>query len=147
MLFIYLALLFLQRVECYPETSLLSEPFADERDEFNPVKRTTKLKFGKLEHTPLDDDYVKGSIWPKPQHEDRTANVNFFINEDDFKIVISGEGRSSGILKSATERYKKLIFPKPATKSNRNDIKSLEIVVKTKKESLSFDMDESCKFI
>ena len=127
-----------------PKNPGLSEPFTDKKEQVNWEKRTTKLKYGELEHTHLDDDYVKGSIWPKPQVENRQM-VDFSISPEDFELTTAGAGKNSDILKSAIERYKELVFPKSVTDSaDKSPIKSLEITVKTNNENLNFDMDEYC---
>ena len=123
----------------------LSVPVDEEEEESDLEKRSNKLKYGELEHTHLDDDYVKGSLWPKPQVEHK-QHTNFSITPEDFKFTTSGAGKESKIIKSAIERYKKLTFPEPAFEcEDQNCMKSLDISIKEKNEDLHFDMDEFCK--
>ena len=149
MLILYSGVLFahlLSLVQPFSPRALdLSDPIDEERDESDLHKRSNKLKYGKLEHTHLDDDYVKGSLWPLPQEEIR-EQVSLVLNQENFKFTASGDGKNSKILKSAIDRYKNLTFPEPGLNSeDSNMIKSVDINVKTKKEDLHFDMDESCK--
>ncbi|XP_065050975.1 beta-hexosaminidase subunit beta-like [Rhopilema esculentum] len=150
---VFLCLLFLccywagDLVQCLSYTKLeelsLSEPFEREVDEFDQQKRTTKLKYGKLEHTPLDDNYVKGSIWPKPQEEHREDDY-FFVDHVNFKFSANGAGKDSEILKSALKRYKGLLFPKKeGEQASGKVIRELVVNVKTKQENLDINMDES----
>ena len=136
-------------VQCSSYTKLedlsLSEPFEAEIDEFDQQKRTTKLKYGKLEHTPLDDNYVKGSIWPKPQEEHREDDY-YFVDHVNFKFSANGAGKDSEILKSALKRYKGLLFPKKeGEQASGKVIRELVVNVKTKQENLDINMDESCE--
>ena len=134
-------IIFVQR----SNTLAFSDSIDEEIDDSDWEKRSSKLKYGELEHTHLDDDYVKGSIWPKPQEEIK-ENANFSINPEVFNFTTSGNGEHSNILKSAIERYKELTFPKSGLKSvDLNTITSLNIHVKKKREELGFGMDEGCE--
>ena len=142
-------LFFLSSQKAHSQTaellSSLSEPFEEEEDEFSSAKRTTKLKYGHLEHTHLDDDYVKGSIWPKPQHETK-EDVIYCVNAQEFQFILSDQLKESVILQQATKRYKKLVFPKSGVEQSQdNGVESLEIKVKNDNAVLNFDMDEYCK--
>eukprot|EP00794_Sanderia_malayensis_P016573 gene16573-18258_t len=110
-------------------------------------KRTTKLKYGELEHVQLDDDYVKGSLWPKPQ-EEHPEDVYFSIDHSNFKFRATG--KTSNILSSAFERYRSLTFPKTTNAAGNHEhsvIIGLEVNVRTEEAELKLDMDESYNLI
>lgn len=123
----------------------ISEPLEAPEEEFQHHTRTTKLKYGELEHTPLDNNYVRGSIWPKPQEEKR-EEIYYYVDNTNFEFTASGDGGQSQILKSAFSRYKKITFPKShGGAASENVIQGLEVKVETKQKNLDINMDESCK--
>ena len=90
------------------------------------------------------EDYVKGSVWPKPQGETPSGAV-YKLTPENFQFSITGE--SSDVLKEAVERYKVLTFPDnvSASKKNLSQITKLTVDVVDKYENLTLDSDESCK--
>lgn len=125
----------------------LSVPVDEEEEDSGFEKRSNKLKYSELEHTHLDDDYVKGSLWPKPQEEHK-QRATFSFSPEDFTFTTSGAGKDSKVIKSAIERYKKITFPKSALKCEHPScVKSLEILIRKKNEDLHFDMDEFYQLI
>lgn len=92
------------------------------------------------------EDYVKGSVWPKPQGQSPSFNGAVFkLTPQDFKYAIAGE--SSDVLEGAIERYTHLTFPDNVgeSKDNLSQITQLSINVLSKYESLTLESDESCK--
>lgn len=89
-------------------------------------------------------DYVKGSVWPKPQGETPNGAV-YALSSENFKFTIVGQ--SSDVLEQAVTRYKGLTFPDDAreTKKNLAQITELSINVINKYENLTLESDESCK--
>jgi hypothetical protein len=99
---------------------------------------------GKLEV--LSDDYVKGSVWPKPQGQSPTG-VKFSLLPRSFLFTING--KTSDVLTNAVKRYTNLTFPDfGVTKKDDalTQMTSLEIVVVDDYRPLSLESDESCKF-
>lgn len=93
------------------------------------------------------DDYVTGSIWPKPQVEN-PSGVIFSLSPKAFTFQING--KTSDVLSQAVERYKTLVFPDSnvvKTASNLDAIESLEIVVVTNYSNMTIESDESCEYI
>lgn len=90
------------------------------------------------------EDYVKGSVWPKPQAESQTGAV-FKLTPPSFKFEITGQ--SCDVLEDAIERYKHLTFPDSMGESKKNlsEITQLSIKVIDKYEKLTLESDESCK--
>ena len=91
------------------------------------------------------EDYVKGSVWPKPQGETPSGVVHK-LTPQDFTFSITGE--SSDVLKDAVERYRHLTFPDNVSepKKNLSQITELTVRVTNKYENLTLDSDESCKY-
>lgn len=91
------------------------------------------------------EDYVKGSVWPKPQGE-TPSGVVYKLTPQDFTFSITGE--SSDVLKNAVERYRHLTFPDNVSepKKNLSQITELTVRVTNKYENLTLDSDESCKY-
>lgn len=91
------------------------------------------------------EDYVKGSVWPKPQKESPTGAV-FKLAPQNFKFDITGQ--SCDVLDEAIERYKHLTFPDNMGESKKNlsEITQLSIKVIDKCEELTLESDESCKY-
>lgn len=96
------------------------------------------------------EDYVKGSVWPKPQKESPSGTV-FKLTPQDFKFAIVGQ--SSDVLEDAIARYKDLTFPdnvgklkSKKGKKNLSEITQLAIKVIDKYEDLTLESDESCKY-
>ena len=89
-------------------------------------------------------DYVKGSVWPKPQGETPNGAV-YALSPENFKFTIVGQ--SSDVLEQALIRYKGLTFPDDVreTKKNLAQITELSINVINKYENLTLESDESCK--
>ena len=136
-----------RNIYCAAHRPSVSEPLEAPQEEFQHQTRTTKLKYGELEHTPLDNNYVRGSIWPKPQEEHR-EDVYYYVDNTNFEFTASGDGGQSQILKSAFSRYKKITFPKShGGAASENVIQGLDVKVETKQKNLDINMDESCKFI
>ena len=92
------------------------------------------------------EDYVKGSVWPKPQVESPTGAV-FKLTPQNFKFVITGQ--SCNVLEEAIKRYKPLTFPDNVDESKKNlsEVTQLSIKVIDKCEKLTLESDESCKYI
>lgn len=90
------------------------------------------------------EDYVKGSVWPKPQLESQTGAV-FKLTPQNFKFVITGP--SCDVLEEAIQRYKRLTFPDNVGESKKNlsEITQLSIIVIDKYEKLTLESDESYK--
>ena len=91
------------------------------------------------------EDYVKGSVWPKPQGETTNGAV-YALSPENFKFTIVGQ--SSDVLVEAVKRYKELTFPDEVreTKKNLAQITELSINVINKYENLTLESDESCKY-
>lgn len=91
-------------------------------------------------------DYVKGSIWPKPQLYNTSGNV-YSLTSNEFSFESTGE--SSDVLTEALARYKGLVFPdsneKP--KAGLPQITKLTVKVEEKYAPQSLESDESCKLI
>ena len=90
------------------------------------------------------EDYVKGSVWPKPQGETQHGTV-YSLSSETFKFSITAQ--SSDVLEDAIKRYKQLTFPEDfrEIKTNLPQITQLTIEVIDKYENLTLDSDESCK--
>lgn len=90
------------------------------------------------------EDYVKGSVWPKPQGETQNGSV-YSLSSETFKFSITAQ--SSDVLEDAIKRYKQLTFPEDfrEIKTNLPQITQLTIEVIDKYENLTLDSDESCK--
>lgn len=91
------------------------------------------------------EDYVKGSVWPKPQGESPNGAV-YALTPQNFKFTIVGQ--TSDVLQQAVTRYKGLTFPDNVTeaKENLSQITELKINVVNKYENLTLESDESCKY-
>ena len=107
----------------------------------------------KLEELQVED-YVKGSVWPKPQGETPNGEV-YSLSPQNFKFIITGQ--SSDVLQDAISRYKKLTFPdsndgdsscerKKAEAQGSSEITQLTVKVINKYENLTLESDESCKY-
>ena len=111
----------------------------------------------KLEELQVED-YVKGSVWPKPQGETPDGEV-YSLSPQNFKFTITGQ--SSDVLQDAISRYKKLTFPdsdggdsscesscerKKAKAQGLSEITQLTVKVINKYENLTLESDESCKY-
>ena len=90
------------------------------------------------------EDYVKGSLWPKPQGETPNGAV-YSLSPQNFKFTIVGQ--SSDVLEDAVARYKQLTFPDDVseTKKDLSEITQLNINIINKYENLTLETDESCK--
>ena len=90
------------------------------------------------------EDYVKGSVWPKPQGETPSGAV-YALSSQNFKFTIVGQ--SSDVLEQAVTRYTELTFPDKVSETKRNlpQITQLNINVINKYENLTLESDESCK--
>ena len=108
------------------------------------------------EFTDLGSEYVRGTIWPKPQSEVRSLTTKYNILPEKFKfeiVLASGQSKSGNydVLNSAINRYHELTFPfkntcKETVEDNDEDNKSinqLKIKVMDFEEPLGQDMDES----
>lgn len=96
--------------------------------------------------TTLSDDYVKGSIWPKPKGQSQTG-VKFSLSPKTFTFQING--KTSDVLTQAVQRYKILTFPDDdvTKKAQGLDVlESLEVVVVDDYRNMTIESDESCKF-
>ena len=91
-----------------------------------------------------NDDYVTGSVWPKPQSDSPTGDT-FALASTNFKFNSVGE--SSDVLSAALLRYMNLTFPDDVsqTKPGLKEITELAVKVINKYEPLSLETDESCK--
>lgn len=107
----------------------------------------------KLEELQVED-YVKGSVWPKPQGETPNGEV-YSLSPQTFKFTITGQ--SSDVLQDAISRYKQLTFPdsddgdsscerKKAKAQGSSEIAQLTVKVINKYENLTLETDESCKY-
>jgi len=108
----------------------LSEPWNEEQEE-EEWKRTAI-------------DYVKGSIWPKPQVCNTTGKVySLASNEFSFEPI----GERSDVLTEALRRYEGLVFPDPNEKPKEglSQITKLSVKVEEKYAPLTIESDESCK--
>ncbi|XP_002162378.3 beta-hexosaminidase subunit alpha isoform X1 [Hydra vulgaris] len=129
MLNIVLLFGFLFVVECGKPT--LSDPrglFNVMEDEFKAI---------------LQEDYVHGSVWPKPLHENRNE-VYYAINPEKFSFDIS-ESQQSDVLTAAVVRYKSITFPDPfmVAEPSLESVTSLIITVKEPMEPMNLETDES----
>ncbi|XP_031550510.1 beta-hexosaminidase subunit beta-like [Actinia tenebrosa] len=91
----------------------------------------------------LADDYVKGSIWPKPQGQTQTG-VKFSLLPNSFSFSI--KGKTSDVLTAAVKRYMNLTFPDfGVTKKDDKlaQITGLEINVVDDYKPMSLESDES----
>lgn len=90
------------------------------------------------------EDYVKGSVWPKPQGESPNGAV-YALTPQNFKFTIVGQ--TSDVLQQAVTRYKGLTFPENVSeaKENLSQITELKINVVNKYENLTLESDESYK--
>ena len=91
------------------------------------------------------DDYVKGSVWPKPQGQSPTA-VLFSLLPKSFTFQING--KTSDVLRNAVTRYMNLTFPDySVTKKDEKlaFMESLEIIVVDEYKPMTIESDESCK--
>lgn len=91
-----------------------------------------------------NDDYVTGSIWPKPQSDSPTGEM-FTLASNNFQFETVGQ--DSDVLKAALVRYMNLTFPDVVnkTKAGLNEIVKLAVNVINKYEPLTLETDESCK--
>lgn len=91
-------------------------------------------------------DYVKGSIWPKPQLYNASGNV-YSLTSNEFSFESTGE--SSDVLTEALARYKGLVFPDSSEKPKAGlpQITKLSVKVEEKYAPQSLESDESCKLI
>ena len=93
-------------------------------------------------------DYVKGSVWPKPQALTQADGMEFSLDPSKFQFVSVGE--SSDVLTEALERYKKITFPlevnEPmgACSQGLQEISTLSVKVLKPYANLSLESDESC---
>lgn len=99
---------------------------------------------GEVEWVRTSIDYVRGSIWPKPQSYNASGKV-YTLTPSEFSFDSTGE--TSDVLKEAFTRYSDLVFPdlneKP--KAGLPQITRLSVKVEGKYAPLSLDSDESCK--
>lgn len=107
------------------------------------------------EFTDLGSEYVRGSIWPKPQSEVRSATTKYHILPEKFQFDIAlakGQTKDGNydVLNSAVNRYHALTFPSKNTcketiedDEDNKSITKLKIKVKDFDEPLGQDMDES----
>eukprot|EP00794_Sanderia_malayensis_P016574 gene16574-18259_t len=94
------------------------------------------LKFGTVEN------YVTGSVWPKPQSEKR---VDTFFSLDPGHFMFSAVGQQSSVLSAAMVRYKTLTFPDmvvPVEKTMKM-VETLQIKVVDAFQPLALESDES----
>ena len=107
----------------------LSEPWNEEEEE---------------EWVRTSIDYVRGSIWPKPQSYNASGKV-YTLTSSEFSFDSTGE--TSDVLKEAFKRYRGLAFPDPSEKPKAGlpQITQLSVKVEEKYAPLSLDSDESCK--
>lgn len=112
----------------------LSEPWKDYRRE--------KGKEPKWKNSVID--YVKGSIWPKPQVYNATKIIYSLIPSE-FSFASIGE--TSDVLREALSRYKSLVFPDPneKLKAGLQQITKLSVKVEEKYAPQSIRSDESCE--
>jgi len=117
------------------------------------------------EFTDLGKEYIKGSIWPKPQYEKRSPTIQYRIVPASFKFVIrspppTGDNvppSNLNVLKSALIRYKELTFPfKDVCKENipslgddddESEVNELKIAVEDYHQQLSQEMNESYSLV
>ena len=107
------------------------------------------------EFTDLGSEYVRGSIWPKPQSEVRSATTKYHIVPEKFEFEIElakGQVKDGNydVLSSAINRYRALTFPSKNTcketiedDEDNKSITKLKIKVKDFDEPLGQDMNES----
>ena len=90
-------------------------------------------------------DYVKGSIWPKPQVYNATGKV-YSLASSEFSFDSTGE--QSDVLKEALTRYIGLVFPdaNEKLKEGLSQITKLSVKVQEKYVPQSLESDESCKY-
>lgn len=111
--------------------ALVSFPLGPEYDQFSPFPAS-------------DEDYVRGSVWPKPQVRVQSGVV-YSLLPSEFKFTSVGE--SSDVLNAAIERYSNITFPDSAQKNaTLKQITALKIDVQSKMEPFSPGADESCRY-
>ena len=114
-----------------PIFSSVSFPLGPEYDQFSPFPAS-------------DEDYVRGSVWPKPQVRVQSGVV-YSLLPSEFKFTSVGE--SSDVLNAAIERYSNITFPDSAQKNaTLKQITALKIDVQSKMEPFSPGADESCRY-
>ena len=96
----------------------------------------------------IDENYVKGSIWPKPQFEYR-EDFFYFVDSVNFQFTTNSNGGFLRILKSAFQRYGKITFPKTVVEEMPYGLvlNNLDVVVENNRTSLDINMDERCKYL
>ncbi len=102
--------------------------------------------FKPAEQFGASENYVVGSVWPKPQSEKRGSTV-FSLSPEQFKF--SSIGQQSSVLSQAMARYIPLVFPDkkvPLVTSNAM-VETLQIKVMDPYAALALETDESCKMI
>ena len=142
---VYLLLLSAFASSTIKRVPTLSDPLALDYQDY--------LTGWKLEELQVED-YVKGSVWPKPQGETPNGEV-YSLSPQNFKFTITGQ--SSDVLQDAISRYKKLTFPdsddgdsscerKKAKAQGLSEITQLTVKVINKYENLTLETDESCEY-
>ena len=96
----------------------------------------------------IDDNYMKGSIWPKPQLEDR-EDLYYFVDSLNFEFTTRSNGSFLRFLESAFQRYRKITFPKKENEEMPYGVvlNNLDVVIQNDFIELDVNMDEHCKYI
>eukprot|EP00795_Rhopilema_esculentum_P012978 gene12978-3743_t len=100
---------------------------------------------GLLEETEFvgkGQNYVSGSVWPKPQRESRSDKY-FAVDPAKFKFSVAGQ--QSSVLSLAMARYMPLTFPdtKVSTEWKMEQVETLQIKVSNEYAPMELSTDES----
>ena len=103
---------------------------------------------GLLEETEFvgkGQNYVRGSVWPKPQRESRSDK---YFSVDPAKFKFSVAGQQSSVLSLAMTRYMPLTFPdtKVSTEWKMEQVETLQVKVNNEYAPMELSTDESCMY-
>ena len=149
---IFLSILFINSSLLW--TSSLARRRLEDPKDILGLNSRKRMHSRDVEFTDLGKEYVRGTIWPKPQSEVRSLTTKYHILPQKFQFVIStksqGKAGNYDVLSSAINRYHELTFPFKNTCQelieDDEDIKSitqLKIHVKDFMQPLGEGMDES----
>jgi len=92
----------------------------------------------------LGYEYEKGTIWPKPQKEDRSDSTFYTFNPKSFKFSTKDK---DPILSNAFSRYEELTFPNKNlyAENSLSKIETIEVSIDDLKQPLSMNSNETYK--
>lgn len=92
----------------------------------------------------LGYEYEKGTIWPKPQKEDRSDSTFYTFNPKSFKFSTKDK---DPILSNAFSRYEELTFPNKNlyAENSLSKIETIEVSIEDLKQPLSMNSNETYK--